>query len=69
MGPRKRGEKMRKGRNPQKMEETEDSAELGEPSEERTEKVVREKKRRTREQKKYIGAHVSIAGKTHRAHF
>lgn len=51
------------------MEETEDSAELGEPSEERTEKVVREKKRRTREQKKYIGAHVSIAGKTHRAHF
>lgn len=69
MGPRKRGEKRRKERNPQKMEETEDSAELGDPSEESTEEVGREKKGRTRERKKYIGAHVSIAGKTHGAHF
>lgn len=51
------------------MEEVEDSAELGEPSEDGTAEMVREKKGRTEEQKKYIGAHVSIAGKTHRAHF
>lgn len=68
MDPRKRGEKRRKVRNPIKMEKMEDSADLGNPSEDSTEEVVRGKKERTKEQKKYIGAHVSIAGKTHRAH-
>ncbi|XP_053495704.1 probable endonuclease 4 [Ictalurus furcatus] len=62
MGPHKRGEKRRKERDLVKMEEVEDSAELGEPSEDGTAEMVREKKGRTEEQKKYIGAHVSIAG-------
>ncbi|XP_053541170.1 probable endonuclease 4 isoform X2 [Ictalurus punctatus] len=62
MGPHKRGEKRRKERDLVKMEEVEDSAELGEPSEDGTEEMAREKKGRTEEQKKYIGAHVSIAG-------
>lgn len=44
----KKGEKRRKERNVKKLEEFEDSA---------------ERKGRTREQKKYIGAHVSIVGK------
>lgn len=62
MGPRKRVEKRRKERNPIKLEELEDSPES---PEEGTEDAVREKKAKIQGQKKYIGAHVSIAGKTH----
>lgn len=51
------------------MEEIKDSPELGESPVEGTEEVVREKKEKIQERKKYIGAHVSIAGKAHRPHF
>lgn len=68
MSPHKGGQKRRKERNPIKMEEMKDSVELGESSEDSAE-VVRGKKGRKKEQKKFIGAHVSIAGKTQTAHF
>ncbi|KAF7705275.1 probable endonuclease 4 [Silurus meridionalis] len=59
MESHKRGEKRRKARNPVKNEEIE---ELDERPGCSTEEVVRGKKGRTKAQKKYIGAHVSIAG-------
>lgn len=62
MASHKRGEKRRKDRPTIKLEKIEDTSELEELSEDSTEKVVKKKKGRTKAPKKYIGAHVSIAG-------
>lgn len=68
MGPRKTAQRKRKERNPTKIQETEDS-ELSDSSDDSTIAVVLGKKARTKKLKKYIGAHVSIAGKTHQVRF
>ncbi|KAK1793903.1 hypothetical protein P4O66_010829 [Electrophorus voltai] len=58
MGPRKRGGKKRTVDLP----EVEHSSGAGEPSEESSAEVVKGKRCKTKGGKKYIGAHVSIAG-------
>ncbi|XP_036416344.1 probable endonuclease 4 isoform X3 [Colossoma macropomum] len=63
MGPRRRGEKRRKAEeNLTKVEETADTSRTEKPSECRINDVVRGKNGRTKGRKKFIGAHVSIAG-------
>ncbi|TSK14676.1 DNA-(apurinic or apyrimidinic site) lyase [Bagarius yarrelli] len=62
MASHKRGEKRKKVKPKIKLEKTEDPTESGELSDDSVEKVVRKKKGKTKAPKKYIGAHVSIAG-------
>ncbi|XP_017560982.1 probable endonuclease 4 isoform X3 [Pygocentrus nattereri] len=63
MGPRRKGEKRRKAEeNLTKVDEIADTSRAEKPSEGRINDVMRGKKGRTKGRKKFIGAHVSIAG-------